>query len=121
VLPVVEFADRAQLRRWLLENHQSSAGVLVRMQKKRSRVPCVSFEDVLDEGLCFGWSESKRLPGDADSYLQQFTPRRTLGTTSQRNLAHAQRLIEQGLMTPAGLVALGLEGSGRREESAGSG
>jgi uncharacterized protein YdeI (YjbR/CyaY-like superfamily) len=106
---VIAFADRAELRRWSTEDHRTSPGVLVRMQEKRSPVPCVSFEDVLDEGLCSGWSESKRLPVDADSYLQQFTPRRTRGTTSRRNLAHAQRLIEQGPMTPAGLAALGLD------------
>jgi uncharacterized protein YdeI (YjbR/CyaY-like superfamily) len=102
------FRDRAELRSWLQRNHGTSPGLLVRMQKKHSGVPGVAFADVLDEGLCFGWSESTRLPGDADSYLQQFTPRRNRGTTSTRNLRHAEQLIEQGLMTDAGRHALGL-------------
>lgn len=105
--PVLSFADRASLREWLVANHASSAGIYLRIYKKHSGIPSVSFEEVLDEGLCFGWSESKRLRGDERSYLQQFTPRRAKGTASKRNLDHARRLIEQGLMTPAGLDALG--------------
>lgn len=105
--PVLSFTDRARLREWLVANHASSAGIYLRIYKKHSGIPSVSFEEVLDEGLCFGWSESKRLRGDERSYLQRFAPRRAKGTASERNLDHARRLIEQGLMTPAGLAALG--------------
>jgi uncharacterized protein YdeI (YjbR/CyaY-like superfamily) len=62
---------------------------------------------VLDEGLCFGWSESTRRKYDNVSYLQKFTPRNSVGTQSARNLARVQLLIEQGKMTPLGLTALG--------------
>ena len=108
-LPILEFATVAELRRWLEHNHASSLGIFVRIYKMGSGVPGVHFEDVLDEGLCFGWSESKRLKGDAISYLQQFAPRKTHGTTSARNRWHAERLIQEGRMTPAGLKALGLQ------------
>src|SRR5437763_12826042 len=104
--PVLSFADRASLRAWLVANHARSEGIYLRIYKKHSGIASVSFEEVLDEGLCFGWSESKRYRGDERSYLQQFTPRRTRGTASKRNLDHARRLIEQGLMTPAGMAAL---------------
>jgi uncharacterized protein YdeI (YjbR/CyaY-like superfamily) len=104
-LPVVGFADRAALRAWLEQHHADSPGVHVRVPKGgRSGL---TFHDLLDEGLCFGWSESTRLPGDDECYLQRFTPRRRPGTTSARNIAHARRLVEDGLMTPAGLAALG--------------
>ena len=110
--PVLVFADRASLRAWLMANHARSEGIYLRIYKKHSGIPSVSFEEVLDEGLCFGWSESKRFRGDERSYLQQFTPRRTKGTTSKRNREHVRRLIEQGLMTPAGMAALGDETHG---------
>jgi uncharacterized protein YdeI (YjbR/CyaY-like superfamily) len=106
-LPILSFESRAALRAWLEVNHAVSSGILVRIFKSGSGVPSVGFEDVLDEGLCFGWSESTRLPGDANSYLQRFTPRKTRGTNSARNKRHAARLIEEGLMTADGLVALG--------------
>jgi uncharacterized protein YdeI (YjbR/CyaY-like superfamily) len=106
-LTVLAFKDVTELRRWLEANHATSAGVLVRIYKRGAGIASVTFEDVLDEGLCFGWSESRRLKGDGASYLQQFTPRKTIGTTSERNRKHVERLIEEGRMTAAGLRALG--------------
>ena len=107
-LPTLEFTHREDLHTWLEQNHSSSPGIFVRVYKKVTGVPSISFEDLLEEGLCFGWSESLRLKGDEKSYLQKFTPRRTRGTTSDRNLRYAQRLINEGRMKPEGLRALGL-------------
>ncbi len=106
-LPVVEFADAAKLRAWLEINHASSSGVWIRVGRRRSARPSVTFEEVLDEGLCFGWSESKRRSLDLDTYLQRFTPRRRKGTASERNRRHIASLIAQGRMTPAGLSVMG--------------
>jgi len=105
--PIQSFENRATLRAWLEENHTTCSGIYVRIYKVRSGVQSVTFEEVLDEGLCFGWSENKRLPGDEKSYLQRFTPRKGKGTNSARNVEHAKKLIAEGLMTPAGLRALG--------------
>ena len=104
---ILAFADVAALRQWLEDHHATSPGILVRIYKRGSGIASVSFEDVLDEGLCFGWSESLRLKSDGVSYLQQVTPRKTSGTTSERNRRHAERLIREGRMTAAGLCALG--------------
>lgn len=107
-LPIVSFKNVITLRQWLEANYATSSGIFVRIYKKNAEIDSVSFEDVLDEGLCFGWSESVRLKGDGVSYLQKFTPRRTKGTTSERNRRHAAQLIQEGRMTDAGLAALGL-------------
>jgi uncharacterized protein YdeI (YjbR/CyaY-like superfamily) len=106
-LPIKTFANRKLLRDWLLANHAQSKGVYVRIYKKMCNIESVTFEEILDEGLCFGWSENKRLPYDKTSYLQRFTPRVSKGTTSVRNINHAKQLIKDGLMTGAGLDALG--------------
>jgi uncharacterized protein YdeI (YjbR/CyaY-like superfamily) len=106
-LPIISFENVPALRRWLEVNHAGSKGVFVRIYKKHSGVASVSFEDVLDEGLCFGWSESMRLQGDKVSYLQKFTPRKTKGTTSERNQRHVAQLIKEGRMTSTGLAVLG--------------
>ena len=107
-LPIMSFENVSELRAWLEHNHASSEGILVRIYKKDSGITSVTFEDVLDEGLCFGWSESTRLRGNEQSYLQRFSPRRKKGTTSERNRKHAERLIQTGRMTPYGLAALEL-------------
>jgi uncharacterized protein YdeI (YjbR/CyaY-like superfamily) len=106
-LPIMSFKNRKVLREWLIENHANSKGIYLRIYKRHSNADSVTFEDVLDEGLCFGWSENKRLAYDEQSYLQRFTPRATKGTESERNKRHAKRLIGDGLMTDAGLAALG--------------
>ncbi|MCC9068398.1 YdeI/OmpD-associated family protein [Arthrobacter cryoconiti] len=105
----MEFTERTLLRSWLEQHHATSTGIFIRIFKKASGIPGVTFAEVLDEGLCFGWSESKRLALDELSYLQRFAPRKTRGTTSIRNLEHARVLIASGLMTQAGLTSLALE------------
>jgi uncharacterized protein YdeI (YjbR/CyaY-like superfamily) len=105
-LQVIGFADEGALRGWLEVNHETSPGVWVRIFKRESDVPSVTFHEVLEQGLCFGWSESKRMRGDRASYLQRFAPRRTKGTVSERNKALARRLFAEGKMTASGLEAL---------------
>jgi uncharacterized protein YdeI (YjbR/CyaY-like superfamily) len=105
--PILAFESADELRAWLESHHAESPGMWLRIFKKNSGVPSVSFEDVLDEGLCFGWSESSRRSHDDVSYLQRFTPRKAPGTSSRRNAARVRALIREGRMTPAGLKALG--------------
>jgi len=107
-LPIKKFASSSKLRAWLEKHHASSRGIYLRIFKKPSGIPSVTFAEVLDEGLIFGWSESMRLKYDAESYLQKFTPRRVSGTHSSRNRARAVVLIKEGRMTSAGRRALGL-------------
>jgi uncharacterized protein YdeI (YjbR/CyaY-like superfamily) len=107
-VPVVAFADPAALRAWLETRDPASGGVWVRLARAGSGVPSVTFLDLLDAGLCFGWSESTRRAGDDLTYLQRFSPRRRRGTASARNRDRAARLIEQGLMTERGLAVLDL-------------
>lgn len=104
---IVEFADAAELRSWLECAGSEHPGVWVRLRRARSAVRSVTFHDLLEQGLAFGWSESTRHGFDDDSYLQRFAPRRTRGTASERNRAIAARLEREGLMTPAGRAALG--------------
>ena len=107
-LPVLAFRSATELMVWLEENHATSPKIRVRIYRKNSGIPSVTFEEVLDEGLCFGWSESMWQRGDEDSYLPKFTPRKTTGTVSERNRQHAMRLLREGRMKPFGLSALGM-------------
>ena len=105
-LPVLSFAAGADLRAWLEVNGGTSAGIWVRLFKRGSGTASISFGDLLEEGLCFGWSESLRRRYDDHSYLQKFTPRKTPGTASARNRALVGQLVAAGRMTPAGLAVL---------------
>ena len=107
-LEVRSFESSTALDEWLRSHHGTSPGIWIRVFKKRSGRASVSVAEVLELTLMHGWSESKRLGCDETSYLQRITSRRTVGTTSERNLAIVERLISGGLMTSAGRVALGL-------------
>ena len=105
-LDIISFASAELLWAWLDSHHATHPGVWVQIQKASSSVPSVSFNDLLEAGIAYGWSESTRRGFDTGSYLQKFTPRRTPGTASERNLRIAERLESEGRMTPAGRQAL---------------
>ncbi len=100
------FAAVNDLWAWLEQNHQTHPGLWVVLQKSGSPTPSITFHDLLEAGIAFGWSESTRRANDKTSYLQKFTPRRSKGTRSARNTAIAERLEAEGRMTIAGRAAL---------------
>ena len=102
-LPIISFEKRQALHDWLLANEQTSPGIWIRIFKAKSKSPSVTFHEVLEEGLCFGWSESML------SYLQKFTPRKGKSTQSERNLRLVDKLAAENRMRPSGYSALGLK------------
>ena len=106
-LQIVSFSTVQQLWSWLERHDDSHPGVWVELQKTGSNEASISFHDLLEAGIAHGWSESTRRGHTSTSFLQKFTPRRTRGTTSERNLRIAKRLEGEGRMTPAGRQALG--------------
>lgn len=106
-LEIIAFVTVEQLWSWLELHHATHPGAWVQLQASRSSVPSIGFHDLLEAGIAYGWSESARRAHDSTSYLQKFTPRRTRGTTSERNKAIADRLEGECRMMPAGRRALG--------------
>jgi uncharacterized protein YdeI (YjbR/CyaY-like superfamily) len=91
------------LRAWLGKEHARAPGLLLRIYKKDSGVPSVTYAEALDQALCFGWIDGQKLPFDAKSWVQKFSRRRAKSGWSKKNVAHVDRLIREGQMTPAGL------------------
>ena len=87
----------------MAKKHARADGLLLRIYKKDSGVPSVTYAEALDQALCFGWIDGQKLPFDADSWVQKLTPRRAKSGWSKLNVAHADRLIQEGHMMPAGL------------------
>jgi uncharacterized protein YdeI (YjbR/CyaY-like superfamily) len=102
-LPRVQPKSRNAWRAWLRKNHASSAGVLLVYAKKDSGIPSLSYNDAVEEALCFGWIDSKINPIDDAFYMQVFTPRKPKSAWSALNKTRVERLLAAGLMTPAGL------------------
>jgi uncharacterized protein YdeI (YjbR/CyaY-like superfamily) len=102
-MKTLSFASALELRTWLAENHDQSEGILLRIYKKDSGVASVSYAEALDQALCYGWIDGQKQPGDTQSWLQKFTPRRAKSGWSKKNTEHAERLVASGDMTAAGL------------------
>lgn len=115
---IIPFKDSASWRRWLAENHAKIDGVWLRLYKKASSVPTVSYAEALDEALCYGWIDGQMKRYDEDSYLQKFTPRRPRSMWSKRNIEHIHRLQHAGRMTTAGLLEVEKAQSDGRWEAA---
>ncbi|MFI5497212.1 YdeI family protein [Actinoplanes sp. NPDC051859] len=99
-------ADAAALRAWLSIHHETSPGVWLALTKKGGTVTTVTWQQAVDEALCFGWIDGQARKRDQESSWIRFTPRRSRSSWSQRNTAHVARLEEQGLMQPAGRAAV---------------
>ncbi len=95
--------DRREWRKWLEEHHATSSGVWLIYYKKGSGKPRVEYAEAVEEALCFGWIDSRTNKIDDERYIQLFSPRKPKSPWSQSNKERIVRLIEQGLMTAAGL------------------
>ena len=99
-------ADADVLRAWLLSNHATSAGVWLALSRKGGRVTTLTWQQAVDEALCFGWIDGQARKGDQDISWIRFTPRTARSSWSQRNVAHVGRLEAQGRMLPPGRAAV---------------
>ncbi len=98
--------SRKAWREWLEKNHASSKGVWLVYAKKNSGIPSLTYNDAVEEALCFGWIDSKINPIDENYYMQVFTPRKPQSAWSALNKTRVDRLLAGGLMTAAGLAAV---------------
>jgi uncharacterized protein YdeI (YjbR/CyaY-like superfamily) len=101
---IIAFKDAGLWRRWLDKNHDKVDGVWLRLYKKGSNFPTVTYAEALDEALCYGWIDGQKKSYDELSFLQKFTPRRASSMWSKRNIEHVARLTKQGLMMPSGIL-----------------
>lgn len=105
-LPVLLFTSQKDWRAWLEDNHAQPQGVWLKHAKKSSGKESVSYQEALEEALCYGWIDSQRQTYDDDYFLQKFTPRGSKSVWSKVNVAKVEALMSSGKMRPAGLAAI---------------
>ncbi len=100
------FEDPEGWRRWLDDNHATATETWIAQVKKGVGRDCVTYEEAVDEALCYGWVDGKIKGVDAEIYAVRFTPRRPRSNWSESNRVRVERLRREGRLTPAGLSAL---------------
>jgi uncharacterized protein YdeI (YjbR/CyaY-like superfamily) len=99
------FATPALFRRWLKQHGASAQHLWVGYHKVGVVTPSLTWQQSVDQALCFGWIDGIRKNIDRDRYMIRFTPRKPASTWSAVNIKRVNELIEQGLMMPCGLKA----------------
>lgn len=103
---LLELRSAAEWGSWLEANHDTSAGVWLAVRKKRAGSAAPTYEQAVEEALCWGWIDSKTRSLDADRFQQWFSPRRHGGTWAPSNKQRVARLVAEGRMRPEGLAAV---------------
>lgn len=98
-------STRSAWRRWLSANFSRDHGLWI-ITRKRSAGGRVSYDDLVEEALCFGWIDSKPRTLDSESSMLWFSPRRNGSAWSGKNKERVRRLIADRRMHPAGLAKI---------------
>ena len=104
--PVLHFEQASGWSEWLHVNHATAAGAWLRLARKGAGLNSVTRDEALDAALCYGWIDGQAKSHDDESWLQKYTPRGSRSLWSKRNREKVERLIDSGLMQPAGLAAI---------------
>ena len=99
--PQVEVRSRAELRRWLSDNHTTETSVwLVTFKKHTDHY--LNYGDLIEELLCWGWIDSQSRGLDADRTSVRISPRNPNSAWSAANKSKVEQARAIGAMTPAG-------------------
>src|SRR2546428_9888795 len=110
---VVFFETPAELRAWFEANHDTATELWLGYHSKRTGRASVSWPEVVDQELCFGWIDSVRYSLTDDTSAQRLTPRRKGSIWSDINIRRFGELERQGPVRPRGRAAFVRRGEAR--------
>lgn len=99
-------SNRQEWREWLAQHHRDRKEIWLIYYKKSSGKVGISYEESVEEALCFGWIDGANKGIDDETYAGRFTPRRPKSHWSASNRERVARLVRQGRMTEAGMMVL---------------
>jgi len=102
----VQVTTRAQWRDWLSASHRQTDSVWIVTFKKGASQPRVSYGDLVEEALAFGWVDSLPRKLDAERTMLLMSPRKPGSNWSSVNKARIEKMTAAGLMHPAGLARI---------------
>jgi uncharacterized protein YdeI (YjbR/CyaY-like superfamily) len=98
---------RSDWRQWLEVYYKTEPEIWLQFYRKESGKPRISYNDAVEEALCFGWIDSIVKKLDEESFVQRFSPRNPKTAYSQLNKERLRKLVNQGLVVVDVLATLG--------------
>ena len=99
---IKSFRSATEFEKWLSKHHDRETELWLRIYKKESGQPTVTYAEALEVVLCWGWIDGIKKSYDENSFLQRYSPRKPKSIWSDINRKHVARLTEAGRMTPHG-------------------
>ena len=93
-------SERAEWRRWLLENFETESEIWFVFPTKASGESALSYNDAVEEALCFGWIDSTNKYLDSTHSARRFTPRKKGSPYSRPNVERLIWLEKMGMLHP---------------------
>jgi uncharacterized protein YdeI (YjbR/CyaY-like superfamily) len=100
-------SERKEWRAWLRRHHRSEKEIWLVYYKAGSGRPRITYNDAVEEALCFGWIDSTVRRLDENRFAQRFSPRKPKSKYSPANRERLRRLIAGGKVSKAVLATLG--------------
>lgn len=106
VSPAFEPKRREALRAWFQKNHATEKQVWILYPRPERDDGTITYLDIVEEALCFGWIDSTLKRHDEVNVAQRLSPRSKKSNWTELNKERARRMIALGLMTDAGRAVL---------------
>ncbi len=94
-------SERDIWRKWLAEHFETESEIWFVFPMKESGEKSLSYNDAVEEALCFGWIDSTIKHIDPTHRAQRFTPRKKGSPYSRPNIERLIWLDERGMLHPS--------------------
>jgi uncharacterized protein YdeI (YjbR/CyaY-like superfamily) len=101
-MKTLDVSDRAKWRSWLAKNHGTCNEVWLIFHKAHTGRAALTYDDAVEEALCFGWIDSLIKRIDDERYARKFTPRKPDSKWSAINRRRYAKLEAEDRLQPAG-------------------
>ena len=94
------FENREDWRKWLTDNFETASDIWFVFPGKSSGEKGITYNDAVEEALCFEWIDSTIKALDKEHKIQHFTPRNPKSTYSQANKERLKWLLDNKMIHP---------------------
>jgi uncharacterized protein YdeI (YjbR/CyaY-like superfamily) len=103
---LVHVETREELRSWLTAHAADSPSIWLVTWRRGTGRPAPSYDDVVEEALCFGWIDSTARTFDDERSGLRLAPRKKGSGWARTNKTRLARLERDGLLTEAGRIVV---------------